>query len=188
MSTRKSQRIGIWIIAFVMVFGTLGAFFLPILINDSANQEATEQQKLLDEYKKQMEEAQSGRSASSQPLEGYEATPFEAGTVTSLVVEDLVVGEGKEVTADSTISANYFGWTSDGKIFDSSNQNGTTTPIEFPLSGVIPGWTEGLTGAKVGTVRKLTIPADKAYGEAGSPPSIGPNQPLVFIVQVTAVK
>lgn len=171
-----------------MIIGTLGMFFLPMLTNDSASQDAAAQQKMLDEYKKQVAEAQSSRASSSQPLEGYSATAFDGSSVTQLVAEDIVVGDGADVSAESTIKANYFGWTSDGTIFDSTNQNGTTTPVEFPLSGVIAGWTEGLTGAKVGSVRKLTIPADKAYGEAGSPPSIGPNQPLTFIVQITAVK
>lgn len=185
MATRKSQRIGIWIIAFVMLFGTLGAFLLPILANDNISKEAAEQQKIIDQIRKQQEE---GVANGPQPLEGYAASTFDSAEVSELVVEDITVGDGQEVTPESTIKANYFGWTADGKIFDSTNRNGTTNPIEFPLSGVITGWTEGLTGAKVGSVRKLTIPADKAYGEAGSPPSIGPNQPLMFIVQITAVK
>ena len=101
-----------------------------------------------------------------------------------LKVEVLKQGEGETLAADSTISANYFGWTSDGKIFDSTNKEGSeVTPAQFGLDGVIKGWTEGLTGQKVGSVVKLTIPADKAYGaiDDGSGRPVGP---LVFIVDI----
>lgn len=150
-------------------------------MNDNAAKEAEELQTLQDQYEAQTK-------AAAEPLEGYSAEPFDKAAVSELKVEELKPGEGTEATASSTVSANYFGWTSDGKIFDSSRKSGTTTPVDFPLNGVIAGWTEGLTGAKPGSVRKLTIPADKAYGEAGSPPSIGANEPLVFIVEVKSVK
>jgi peptidylprolyl isomerase len=86
------------------------------------------------------------------------------------------------------VNVNYFGWTSDGKIFDSTNQNGTTTPTDISLSGVIKGWTQGLTGVKVGSTVKLTIPAALGYAEAGSPPNIGPNEPLQFIIEIKELK
>lgn len=181
MATRTSQRVGIWIIAVVMLVGTLGAFFLPILISDSEAKEAEELRAIQEQYERQL-------SAASEPLDGYSAEPFDKAAVTELKVEELKAGEGKEATADSMLTVNYFGWTSDGTIFDSSKKEGTATPIDFSLSGVIAGWTEGLAGAKPGSVRKLTIPADKAYGEAGSPPKIGANEPLVFIVEVKDVK
>lgn len=181
MATRTSQRVGIWIIAIVMCFGTLGAFFLPILMNDNAAKDAEELQALQKQYQEQA-------SATAEPLDGYTADPFDKASVTELKVDELKAGEGAEATANSTLNVNYFGWTSDGTIFDSSKKNGTTTPIDLQLNGVIAGWTEGLTGAKPGSVRKLTIPADKAYGETGSAPKIGPNEPLVFIVEVKSVK
>ena len=124
-----------------------------------------------------------------EPLPGYEATAFDATSVTELKVEVLKQGDGAAANTDSKVTINYFGWTSDGKIFDSSNKGGTVSPLaDYPLTGFIKGWTEGLTGVKQGSVVKLTIPADKAYGATGSPPSIGPNQPLVFIVELTEVK
>lgn len=182
MATKTSQRVGIWIIAGVMLFGTLGAFFLPILMNDNANREAAEIQKL-------QEQLQQQQASSAEPLDGYQATSFDKAGVTELAVEELKPGEGDaQAAAQSTLKVSYFGWTSDGKIFDSSKKDGTDTPIDLSLSGVIQGWTEGLTGAKPGAVRKLSIPADKAYGEAGSPPTIGPDEPLMFIVIVHEVK
>ncbi len=123
-----------------------------------------------------------------EPLTGYSAEPFDKSSVAGLKVEELKPGDGQAATADSTVKANYFGWTSDGKIFDSSQRGETATPVEFPLNGVIKGWTNGLTGVKAGAVVKLIIPADQAYGASGSPPNIGPNEPLEFIVQLVEVK
>lgn len=186
MATATHQRVTIWIIAIVMVIGTLGTYFVMILANDNGavtSSQELELQKQLEEYQKQQEEAQKA----NRPLEGYEATPFDKAAVTELKVETLKQGEGTAATAQSTVNANYFGWTSDGAIFDSTNKNGTVTPIDFSLQGVIPGWTEGLTGVKQGSVVKLTIPAAKAYGESGSG-SIGPNEPLTFIVELKEVK
>lgn len=187
MATSKSQRAGIWVIAIVMTVGTLGAFFLPILTNNEASKQAEDQQKALAEYQKQQEQAAKDHAASSKPLEGYAAEAFDAATVTELKTEDLVVGDGAEVKADSTIEANYFGWTADGKIFDSTNQNGTVTPASFSLNGVIEGWTKGLTGAKVGSIRKLMIPTAMAYGDSAAANG-QPAGPLAFIVEVKSVK
>ena len=121
------------------------------------------------------------------PLEGYSAEAFDPASVTELKVETLKQGDGAAATAASTVSANYFGWTSDGKIFDSTNKGGTTAPIDFPLTGVITGWTEGLTGVKEGSVVKLTIPADKAYGAVDKGDG-RPFGPLVFVIELKGVK
>ncbi len=184
MATSKSQRAFMWVIAVVMGVGTVGTFFLPILINDNAQKDYAEQEKVL----KQLQEQQAAQQAAqSRPLDGYQADPFDAATVTELKTEDIVVGDGAEVKPDSTISANYFGWTADGKIFDSTNKDGKTTSAEFPLSGVIEGWTKGLSGAKVGTVRKLMIPSEMAYGKDAAAQG-RPAGPLAFIVEIKAVK
>lgn len=190
MATAKSQRIFIWVIAVVMAVGTLGAYFISILSSQNGEVPSSQQltyQKQYEEYMKQQQEAQKQRAANSKPLEGYNANAFDPNTVTELKTEDLVTGSGKEVAADSTIEANYFGWTSDGKIFDSTNQNGTVTPASFSLQQVIKGWTQGLTGAKEGTVRKLMIPTDLAYG-ADAASQGRPAGPLFFIVEVKSVK
>ena len=116
-------------------------------------------------------------------LEGY--TPQE--TVDELEIIDLEEGDGEVVQEGATVTAHYTGaLAKNGTIFQSSRDLGE--PIEFPLSGVIEGWTEGVPGMKVGGTRRLIIPAEKAYGETGSPPSIGPNEPLVFDIELTAVQ
>lgn len=184
MATSKAQRTGIWVIAIAMIIGTVTSFLILILApqNQLADQQALEQ-----EYQKYQDDIAKQRLETSKPLRGYKADTFNAQEVTKLEVEVIKKGTGKVAKADSSVSANYFGWLSDGTIFDSSNQDGTTTPIEFSLSGVIEGWTKGLTGVKAGSVVKLTIPAEQAYGSAGSPPNIGPNEPLRFIVELKEV-
>ncbi len=187
MATSKGQRAGIWVIAIVMTVGTLGAFFLPILTNNDAAKQAADQQKALADFQKQQEEAARQRAASSKPLEGYSAEAFDAAGVSELTSEVLSAGDGAEVTATSTIEANYFGWTADGKIFDSTNQNGTVSPATFSLEQVIQGWTKGLTGKKVGDVVKLMIPTDMAYGPNAAA-SGQPAGPLAFIVEIKSIK
>jgi FKBP-type peptidyl-prolyl cis-trans isomerase len=189
-STSKGQRIAIWAIIIALAIGSVGAYFVIILQNDNAKIDQAKQQELVKkaeaEQKKQQEEQ---AKMTKDPLDGYEAAPFDKASVTALAVEELKPGEGKAAEKTSTVDANYFGWTSDGKIFDSSKRNGVTNPATFPLNQVIPGWTEGLTGVKEGAVVKLTIPGDKAYGAQGAPGAgIGPNEPLVFIVELKKVK
>lgn len=188
MATSKGHRIGIWIIAGALIVGTLGGFAAMILQSGNAKIDAATQAKQLADYTKQQQDAAAAHAVSSKPLDGYSAEVFDKTTVTALKVDVIKEGDGAALSTDSSLEANYFGWTSDGKIFDSTNQDGTTTPATFALSGVIEGWKKGLNGVRVGSVVKLTIPADLAYGANGSPPSIGPNEPLQFIVEVKAIK
>lgn len=104
-----------------------------------------------------------------------------------LVIKDLIKGTGATVTPSSTVTVNYVGVLyHGGKVFDASWNRGT--PTTFPLSGVIPGWTQGLPGMKVGGRRELIIPAKLAYGAQGSPPTIPPNAPLVFVIDMLGVQ
>ncbi len=93
-------------------------------------------------------------------------------------------GKGKQPTANDTVKVHYEGKLMDGTKFDSSYDRGA--PADFPVSGVIPGFSEGLMLMKEGGKRTLYIPAGLAYGENG-PPSIGPNQALVFDVELIEV-
>lgn len=188
MATKKSQRIFIWVIAIVMTVGTLAGFVAMILAPQNEKVDQQQQEKDYAEYQKQVEAQALAHAASSKALDGYAAEAFDKASVAELKVETLKQGDGEALTADSTANLNYFGWTSDGKIFDSTNQNGTTTPTDISLSGVIPGWTQGLTGVKAGSTVKLTIPAALGYAEAGSAPLIGPNEPLQFIIEVKELK
>ena len=104
---------------------------------------------------------------------------------TTLQTKDIIVGTGAEVKVTSTLTVHYTLMTwSNGKIVESSWTGGQ--PATFPLSGVIAGWQQGLPGAKVGGRRLLVIPADLGYGPNGSGP-IGPNETLIFVVDIIAV-
>ena len=105
-----------------------------------------------------------------------------------LVTKDLVAGTGQTVKAGQTVTVNYVGVLyKDGKEFDSSWKNGQ--PATFPLTngGVIAGWVQGIPGMKVGGRRELIIPAALGYGARGNPPTIPPNSPLVFVVDLLSV-
>jgi FKBP-type peptidyl-prolyl cis-trans isomerase len=116
------------------------------------------------------------------------AEKFDPASVTELKVETLKEGTGDAVAETDTISANYTGWNANGVIFDTTKKSADSqpTPIEFPLSGVISGWTKGLSGKKVGGIYKLTIPADMAYGD--NAPSEEVAGPLEFVVEIVAKK
>jgi len=104
-----------------------------------------------------------------------------------LIIKNLIVGDGPPVLPSSTVTVNYVGVLySNGKVFDASWNRGM--PTTFPLSGVIPGWTQGLVGMKVGGRRELIIPPSLAYGATGSPPTIPPNATLVFVIDMLGVQ
>lgn len=85
-----------------------------------------------------------------------------------------------------TVRVHYEGKLTNGKVFDSSFKRGQ--PAEFPVSGVIAGWTEALQLMRPGDEYELVIPSDLAYGERGAGDVIGPNQTLVFRVQLLAIQ
>lgn len=106
--------------------------------------------------------------------------------INELIIEDLVSGEGEEVSPESVIEVHYHGsLAKDGTVFDSSYKRGE--PIQFPLSGVIEGWQKGLLGMKVGGTRRLIIPSELAYGSRGAGGAIGPNADLVFHIQLLGI-
>ena len=107
--------------------------------------------------------------------------------VTELVITDDVEGSGDEVTSGATVTAHYVGVSAArGVQFDASWDRGS--PISFPLSGVIRGWSEGLLGMRVGGRRTLVIPGDMAYGPHPPPGAgIAPNETLVFTVDLVDV-
>jgi peptidylprolyl isomerase len=108
---------------------------------------------------------------------------------TDLKAEILIKGNGPAIKSGQQATVNYVGVLfKDGKEFDSSWGKGKQ-PFQFSLGGgqVIPGWDQGVLGMKVGERRRLTIPADLAYGAQGSPPKIGPNEPLIFDIDLKKI-
>jgi FKBP-type peptidyl-prolyl cis-trans isomerase len=106
-------------------------------------------------------------------------------TASGAVVIPIKAGKGASPKATSTVKVHYEGKLLDGKVFDSSLKRGE--PIEFPLGGVIPCWTEGLQKMKVGGKAKLVCPSETAYGPNGAPPVIPPNAVLTFEVELLSI-
>ena len=105
-----------------------------------------------------------------------------------LETQDVVNGEGPAAQAGDNVIVQYVGVNfSTGEEFDASWTSGQ--PFAFPLGGgqVIEGWDRGIVGMKKGGRRVLTIPPELGYGAAGSPPAIGPNETLVFVVDLLEI-
>jgi FKBP-type peptidyl-prolyl cis-trans isomerase FkpA len=116
------------------------------------------------------------------------AAAKEAGAVVTpsgLVYRALKEGTGASPSASDKVKVHYRGTFPDGKEFDSSYKRGE--PIEFPLNGVIPCWTEGVQRMKVGGKAKLTCPSSIAYGARGAGGVIPPNATLLFEVELLGI-
>lgn len=106
-------------------------------------------------------------------------------TESGLQYEVLTEGSGASPAATDIVTVHYKGTLINGETFDSSYDRGQ--PIQFPLDRVIPGWTEGVQLMKTGAKHRLFIPASLAYGEMGSGEKIGPNETLIFEVELLDV-
>ncbi|MCL2173734.1 FKBP-type peptidyl-prolyl cis-trans isomerase [Candidatus Saccharibacteria bacterium] len=207
--TPRWQRITIWIIAIAMAGGTLLGFVFmalaarnPELASSGITAKKTEEAQA--ELEKKETERQKKIDAQNAELtkkylaelNSYQSQvqAFEPTGLGDVKTEDLKIGDGAEITDDNTnYSMYYIGWKPTGEIFDSSI-DGETLKSPLPGSGsYITGWNEGVIGMKIGGVRLITIPADKAYGADGSGCDedgencvIPPDTPLKFIVMAIA--
>jgi FKBP-type peptidyl-prolyl cis-trans isomerase len=107
-------------------------------------------------------------------------------TPTGLVYSETKAGTGPTPASTDTVKVHYHGTLPDGTVFDSSVQR--NEPATFPLSGVIPCWTEGVQMMKVGGKAKLVCPSSIAYGDRGAPPDIKPGATLVFEVELLGIE
>lgn len=106
-------------------------------------------------------------------------------TESGLQYEILQEGTGEKPGLDDVVTTHYHGTLIDGTVFDSSVNRGE--PVSFPVNGVIPGWTEALQLMPVGSKWKLYIPSELAYGERGAGGAIGPNEALIFEVELISI-
>ena len=106
-------------------------------------------------------------------------------TDSGLQYKVLEEGDGPTPSADDSVTVHYTGKLIDGTVFDSSRERGE--PVTFPVDAVIPGWTEALQLMKQGAKYELYIPAKLAYGERGAGAQIGPNETLIFDVELLKV-
>jgi peptidylprolyl isomerase len=102
--------------------------------------------------------------------------------------EDVIVGEGEEAVSGRVVEVHYVGvsWKS-GEQFDASWDRGSTFKFRLGKGKVIAGWDQGVLGMKVGGRRRLTIPPMLAYGKRGAGAVIGPDETLVFVVDLVGV-
>ena len=105
-----------------------------------------------------------------------------------LVIDDLVEGDGAEATAGMQVTVDYVGvsWSTQSE-FDASWNRNDTFSFGLGAGQVIQGWDQGVQGMKVGGRRRLTIPPDMGYGQSGAGGVIGPNETLVFVVDLRSV-
>jgi FKBP-type peptidyl-prolyl cis-trans isomerase len=117
------------------------------------------------------------------PANAAADTPSDAVEATT-----LIEGQGEGAAAGDTVTVHYVGVLSDGTEFDQSWSRGQPFVVEnLGQANVIPGWNEGLVGAKIGERRRLEIGSAKAYGAAGNPPTIPANAPLAFEIDVVDI-
>ena len=107
---------------------------------------------------------------------------------TELQLEDHVIGDGAEAVAGSQINVDYVGvsW-STGQEFDASWNRGDTLSFTLGAGQVIQGWDQGVQGMRVGGRRTITIPPDLGYGAQGAGGVIGPNETLIFTVDLRSI-
>jgi FKBP-type peptidyl-prolyl cis-trans isomerase FkpA len=139
---------------------------------------------------KQMEERTAKAAAAKEAGEKFLAENGKRDgvktTASGLQYEMLTEGSGAMPKATDKVTVHYKGTLIDGTEFDSSYTRGQ--PVTFPLGNVIPGWTEGLQLVKAGGKAKLYIPSALAYGERGAGAKIGPNEALVFEVELVSIE
>lgn len=106
----------------------------------------------------------------------------------ALTIDDMVEGDGPEATPGVLVTVDYVGvaWSTGGE-FDASWNRNETFSFGLGASEVISGWDQGVAGMKVGGRRKLTIPPEMAYGPAGAGGVIGPNETLIFVVDLRSI-
>jgi FKBP-type peptidyl-prolyl cis-trans isomerase len=195
MATPRGQRIGIWVITVVMAVGAIGVYFVAILANNNDSAKSSNYQTVLAQYQSkvaaQAAELSSKYYATFSPFASRVHSFEKAAAQEKLVTEDLLVGDGETITDTTKFGAYYIGWNPDGNIFDQSiDGSSLKTPLGSNVgldkglgnAGLITGWKEGMLGMKIGGVREITIPSEKAYGSAGSGSQIPADTPIKFVV------
>ncbi|MFL0810460.1 MAG: FKBP-type peptidyl-prolyl cis-trans isomerase [Agarilytica sp.] len=133
-------------------------------------------------------EAEAGQKLSAEGEVFLKENANKEGVValeSGLQYEVITTGEGEKPTADSKVKTHYHGTLINGDVFDSSVARGE--PAEFPVNGVISGWTEALQLMNTGSKWRLFVPPHLAYGDRGAGGKIGPNATLVFEVELLEI-
>lgn len=154
-----------------------------------------EMQTVMQEFQKSVMEKQQAEQTAMAATNGAAGEKFLAEnktkegvktTASGLQYKVITAGTGATPKATDTVVTHYSGTLIDGKVFDSSYKR--NAPATFPVNGVIKGWTEALQLMKTGAKWQLFIPANLAYGERGAGENIGPNQVLIFEIELLEIK
>lgn len=151
-----------------------------------ATLQALQTRKMEAQQKEFAQKSEAAKKSSEDFLTKNKARPEVKTTESGLQYEVLKSGEGATPTDTDEVKVHYHGTLPDGSVFDSSVDRGE--PINFAVTGVIKGWTEALKMMKVGDKWKIYVPADLAYGDRGAGPKIGPNQALIFEVDLLGIE
>ena len=166
--------------AFNNALSTVFAGKMPEIMPDEANN-------ILQDYFEKLQKAQ-GDAAKEAGAQFLAENKNKEGVVTlssGLKYKILKAGDVPKPKASDTVKCHYEGRLINGQVFDSSIKRGE--PAEFPVSGVIAGWVEALQLMPVGSKWQLYIPSELAYGSHGAGQSIGPNETLIFDVELLAI-
>ncbi len=140
----------------------------------------------LGQNKKQNAIAESGRIRGEDYQDDYKEKSGVVETSSGLLYRVIKTGDGKTPSQEDTVVVHYVGQLIDGTKFDSSRDRGA--PAIFRLSGIIPGWQEVLQLMREGDTWEVVIPSDLAYGAQGAGTNIGPNETLIFEIELISVK
>lgn len=160
----------------------------PLLTVEAMNQALQEYQAQIeaDQQATQQAAAEENMKKANEILEANRANDDISETESGLQYEVLEAGDESQMPEETdVVKVHYEGTLTDGQVFDSSYER--YEPVTFPLNGVIPGWTEGLQLMSVGSTYRFYIPPQLGYGETGSAPVIGPNELLIFKVELLAI-
>jgi FKBP-type peptidyl-prolyl cis-trans isomerase FklB len=135
---------------------------------------------------KRSEESDANKKTGEEFLAANKSKDGVVALPSGLQYKILTAGTGAKPTASDSVECNYRGTLINGTEFDSSSKHGG--PATFPVSGVIKGWTEALQLMPVGSKWQLFVPSDLAYGERGAGGDIGPNETLIFEVELLSIK
>jgi FKBP-type peptidyl-prolyl cis-trans isomerase len=163
------------------------AAFEKAFLGDSVQMKPEKANEKIQQFFNQMAKAE-GDKALKEGDEFLAKNKTKSGVITTasgLQYEIIKAGTGPKPKADDEVKCHYKGTLIDGKVFDSSIDRGE--PVVFPVSRVIPGWTEALQLMPVGSKWKLYIPSSLAYGESGAGQDIKPNSTLIFEVELIEI-
>jgi FKBP-type peptidyl-prolyl cis-trans isomerase len=185
MSENNNSKISIIISIILLLLVLGGALYLVTGNNQAPKPATTASSASSNTAKSQLATAPKDKCASASPKSAT-IKPIDPEQLKQITIEETTVGTGDEVKSGDVVCIDYKGTLLDGKIFDESYKRGQPFVTQIGVGQVIPGWDMGIVGLKEGGKRKLTIPAEFAYG-ARTTGSIPANSTLIFEVELVKI-